>query len=179
MIDNLKRIISQLRTRGAILPSSKFLVNRMVNRIDFSKDQNLLQLGFGTGVFTKAIIERMTPNSKLIIFEINKKYNKYKINDSRIVYVYDSAENICQYYHDVKFDNIISTLPLASLPKKITVNIFIQIKIFLKKDGSFLQFQYSLISKKNISKLFNTKPKVSFELFNCPPAFTYEVINKG
>ena len=39
-----------------------------------------------------------------------------------------------------------------------------QIKKHLKTNGKFLQFQYSLISKKDIHGLFNVKPNIDFEL---------------
>jgi phospholipid N-methyltransferase len=48
----------------------------------------------------------------------------------------------------------------------------------LKQNWKFLQFQYSLISKKDIWNLFNIPPKIDFSLFNIPPTFIYEVQNK-
>jgi len=175
---NIKYTLDKLRARGAIAPSSKFLVEKMISKIDYSKDLNLLQLGFGTGVFTKKILKRITKGSTLVIFEVNKNCRKYKISDHRIRYIEDSAENITKYYDNIKFDHIISTLPLASLPKKVTDNIYKIIKNHLKKNGKFLQYQYSLVSKKDIHSLFNGELAIDFELLNLPPAFIYEAKNK-
>ncbi len=171
------RLIDNMRTKGEIVPSSKFLVNKMIGKIDYSKDMDLLQLGFGKGVFTKSILEKMTPGSTITIFEIDKKCRKYKINDNRINYIEDSAENISEYFGEKKFDNIISTLPFASLPVKVTKNVLHQIQTHLKPEGKLLQFQYSLFSKNDIAKLFNVNPVIDFALLNIPPAFIYEVKN--
>lgn len=175
----LKDKIIQWRHRGAITSSSKFLVNKMLAKIDYRQDLDLLQFGYGKGVFTKKIIQEMTPKSTLTIFELDKNCRKYKISDQRITYIENSAEKVSKYFQNKQFDHIISTLPFASLPKNVSENIFIEIKKHLKKNGKFLQFQYSLFSKKDIYKLFNRKPNLDFELLNLPPAFIYETQNKN
>ena len=172
---SFKDKIEKLKTVGAIAPSSKFLVNKMLSKIDYGQDLDILQLGFGKGVFTKEIISRSTPRSTLTIFEVDKNCRKYKIDNKRITYIEDSAEKISLYFEDKKFDHIISTLPFASLPRKISQNIFEQIKHHLKKNGKFLQFQYSLFSKKDFNKFFEEKPTIDFVLLNLPPAFIYEI----
>ncbi len=67
----LKDIIKKWRTKGAIAPSSRFLVNKMLSKIDYAQDLDILQLGFGNRVFTKEIIRRSTTNSSLTIFEVD------------------------------------------------------------------------------------------------------------
>lgn len=170
-------LIEDIRIKGSIAPSSKFLINKMISKISYDTDMDLLQLGFGKGVFTKSILKKISPKSTITIFEINKSCCEYKIEDSRIRYIEDSAENITKYCGDKKFDNIISTLPFASLPASITKRILKQIQVHLKCDGKFLQFQYSLFSRRDITKLFNINPKIDFALLNFPPAFIYEVKN--
>lgn len=177
MFKYLKNKISNFRTRGAIAPSSKFLVKKMISKIDYSQDIEILQLGFGKGVFSGEIIKRLSPGSTLTIFEVDVRCSKYKIKDDRIIYIEDSAENISIYFKDKKFDYIISTLPFSSLPKNISNNIFAEIKKCLKHNGKLLQFQYSLFSKHDFTKLFDKEPTIDFELLNLPPAFIYEIKN--
>ena len=176
---NIKNKINQWKTRGAIAPSSKFLVNKMLNKLDYRQDLDLLQFGYGKGVFTKSIIKKITPNSTLTIFEIDQNCQKYKIADRRITYIENSAEKVSEYCKKKTFSHIISTLPFASLPRKVAENIFVEIKKHLKKNGKFLQFQYSLLSKKDIYNLFNNEPSIDFELLNLPPAFIYETKNNS
>ena len=104
---SFKDKIEKWKTMGAIAPSSKFLVNKMLAKINYSQDLDLLQLGFGKGVFTKEIIRRSTPNTTLTIFEVDENCRKYNIDNKRITYIEDSAEKISLYCEDKKFDHII------------------------------------------------------------------------
>lgn len=174
MIKNIHRIVSKIRTKGAIVPSSRFLVNKMISKIEYDKDLHILQLGFGKGVFAKGVLKKISADSTLTVFEVNPKCRKYRIYDPRLTYIEDSAEYIHKYAGSKKFDHVVSTLPFASLPKDICERIFEQIKLNLKDGGKFLQFQYSLYSKKDIHNLFDKKPDIDFEILNIPPAFIYE-----
>src|SRR6056297_1514225 len=110
----VKKILEDWRIRGAITSSSRFLVNRMLYKLDYSQDMDLLQLGYGKGVFAKGIINQMTARSTLTIFEVNKDLRKHHISDKRITYIEDSAEMVSEYFEERQFDHIISTLPFAS-----------------------------------------------------------------
>lgn len=178
MIEKIKNKIERFRTLWTIAPSSKFLVKKMVWKIDFENENlNILQLWFWTWVFTKEIVNQLWDSGKLTIFEIDEWYKNHIINDERIKYIEDSAEKISEYSEWRKYDIIVSTLPFASLPKKVSEKIFLEIKKNLKENGKFLQFQYTLVSKKDIKNLFWKDPEIDFELLNLPPAFIYETEN--
>ena len=174
----MQKIIEVWRTRGALAPSFPYLVKKMISKIVYDKDLKLLQLGFGNGVFTKEILKKMTLGSTLVVFEVDENCRKYMLEDKRITYIEDSAENISKHFGTQEFDHIISTLPFGSLPRKVSVKIFEEIQKHLKSGGKFLQFQYSLLSKKDITRLFGQEPKIDFEFRNIPPAFIYEVEKK-
>ena len=163
---------------GAVAPSTKFLVNKMLTNIDFNRDINLVELGPGTGVFTTKILKKMSFNSKLLSIELNQYFASKidaKINDNRFTLVCDSAEkieNICQSINFPKVDYIISSLPLAVLPSRLKINIINECKNILRESGSFLQFQYSLNAKNLLNKKFK-EVNVSFTPLNLPPAFIY------
>ena len=56
---------------GAMSPSSKYLMNKMLENIDFTSTNTIIELGPGTGIFTHGIIERMNENATLLVFELN------------------------------------------------------------------------------------------------------------
>jgi phospholipid N-methyltransferase/DNA-binding Xre family transcriptional regulator len=178
MLQHTSSKIEQLRTRGTVAPSSKHLVLKMLNKLDFSKDMDLLQLGFGTGVFTAEALQQLSPDSRVTVFEVDPRSRAYLIEDERITYVEASAERISYHFPDKKFDNIISTLPFASLPRQVSQNIFSQIRAHLARHGKLLQFQYSLYSLDDCRSIFDMEPDIDFELRNIPPAFIYEVRNE-
>ena len=59
---------------GAIAPSSKFLTNEIIKSIDFSNSDCIVELGPGLGTFTKPLLKKANPKTKLLCFEINKKF---------------------------------------------------------------------------------------------------------
>src|SRR5690349_19927401 len=71
---NLRKNITE---DGLIVSSSGFLVNSMVGNIDFSRPLRILEIGSGRGAFTREIIQRMSPESRLDICEIKTEYNHY------------------------------------------------------------------------------------------------------
>lgn len=159
---------------GAIAPSTKFLGKKMLKNINFNSSKILIELGPGTGVFTDLIIEQMAKDAQLYVFELNKNFYANlveRINDPRVKILNDSAENI-EKYIDKEVDVIISSLPLMVFSNELRENVITTSHKSLKKDGIYLQFQYTLQSKKILEKTYD-KVDVSFTIKNIPPAFIY------
>ena len=173
----IKKIIKNFKTKWRVWHSSKFLIKKMIWNIDFSKDLVIVQYWSWKAVFVKQILKKMSKNSKLYVFEIDERCNKYaeEINDSRLVYINDSAEKVFDYVNEKQVDVIVSTLPFWSLPKDLLNLIISNSKKILKENGLFLQYQYFLTDKKAIENIFWIKSKISFELINFPPAFIYKI----
>lgn len=182
MKQRIQSFLNNIRTKGTIAPSSSQLVKKVLQKIDFDQpNTKICQLWFGTGVFAEAILETLNSTSSLSIFEIDPNSQIYydKIKTHQSTYHQDSAANIHQHYSPDYFDYIISTLPLASLPSQTANAIKKEIKEHLKNGGTLLQYQYSLYSKRELTELFGTKPKIDFELLNLPPAFIYQIIKNA
>ena len=163
---------------GAISPSSPFLTEKMLEDIDFTRDKTLVEIGPGTGVFTKRILEKMSSDCKLLVFELNTEFYKVlisKFNDERITFINDSAEKLEYYLAQFqlhKVDVIISSLPLSNFPQRITLKLLRTFQRNLKEAGKFIQFQYSLKQKKELEHVFSNV-SITFTALNIPPAFVY------
>lgn len=70
----LLQYIIKPRTTGAVMPSSKYLARKMVNKIDFKTAKYIVEYGPGTGVFTDEIIKRKTENTILLLIEYNTNF---------------------------------------------------------------------------------------------------------
>jgi phosphatidylethanolamine/phosphatidyl-N-methylethanolamine N-methyltransferase len=179
----IKQFWQDKKMVGAMSPSSKYLAQKMLKNIDFKNVKLIVELGPGTGVFTKKILEKLPKDSKLIVFELNTDfYNllKREIDDSRMILVHDSAEKIGEYVKNEGFlyaDYVVSSLPLANFPKKITETILKESYSILKNKGKYIQFQYSLLSKKNLDAQFEAV-HLSFTPINFPPAFVYTCVKE-
>ena len=163
---------------GAMAPSSRFLAAKMVKTIDFSSANIVIELGPGTGVFTKEILKNMNPESKLFAFELNDTFYdilRKKISDDRLILIHDSAEKMQEYLHKngiVKADVVGSALPLSVFSDHLRDAVLDASNDCLKENGQYVQFQYSLHSKKHIKKRFK-KMSIDFTALNLPPAFIY------
>jgi phospholipid N-methyltransferase len=174
----IKQFWKEKKMVGAMAPSSRFLAQKMLENIDFSQAKVLIELGPGTGVFTDKILEKMSPDAMLLIFELNDNFCnalKKRISDKRAVIIHDSAEKIEHYlseYNLDKADVVISSLPLANFPQELRQAILDASHRSLKSVGKYIQFQYSLQSKKHIKNTFNDV-SIDFTPLNFPPAFVY------
>jgi len=175
----IKQYITKPRTVGAILPSSKYLANRMIEDIDFKCANCIVEYGSGTGIFTEKIVKRRKKDTRILLFESNKKFcnllkEKYK-DEFNIHIVNDSAEYIGKYLkkYDITYiDYVVSGLPFASLPNNVSSNILKQTQKYLKEDGKFITFQYTLLKKDFIEQYFR-EIKIKRELRNVPPAYVF------
>ena len=164
------------KTTGSVVPSSPFLIKSMLNDVDFKNAKCIVELGAGTGVITSELAKRIPNNCRLIVFEINKKFADFLKNRFKeAIIINDSVENINSYaylFNDGKVDYFISSLPIALWDKNASKNLPNQIHALLKENGKFVQYQYSLKSKKMLGSVFNNLA-IKFVLLNIPPAFVY------
>jgi phospholipid N-methyltransferase len=139
----------------------------------------VLELGPGTGVFTKEILNKLPKDGILVSIESNEIFTKYlrkNIKDSRLRLITGDALLMKKYLAENgidKVDYIVSGLPLGHFSKDLKNKILTEAKNCLKDDGKFIQFEYFLAGIKSVKKFF-PKVDISFELLNMPPAFVIE-----
>lgn len=176
-----KESIKGFKTNGAFFPSSKFLGEKMLEQINFEPKICVVELGGGTGAFTKQIIDKLPPDGRLIVFEINPSLAKFLRNsfpDSRVTILEADAGNISENLNKIGIDKvkyIVSGLPLGNFRKNEKEKILISIKDSLQEGGLYIQFQYLLASYLHIKKFFKIKI-VGYEYRNIPPAFVYRCV---
>lgn len=167
------------RQVGAIAPSSVFLVEDMLSEVDWKKAKIVVELGAGSGTFTKKILKKMRPDAELFVFEIDPVFIKRlkSIDDKRMVVIPESAVNISDYLSGKEADYIISGIPLSNLDKHVKSEIIYSSMKNLASGGLFLQFQYFPESL-NILKNYFSEVKMKFTFLNTPPAFYYICLKK-
>jgi phospholipid N-methyltransferase len=174
----LKQFFKQKKMVGSIAPSSRFLSAKMLNHLPLKQAKFIVELGPGNGVFTEKILAKMGDDSQLLVIELNEEFHKAlstKITHPNFNLFHDSADQLgvlLQKMGGDKADIIISSLPLANFPIDLRDSLLDIIQTYLKDDGYFVQFQYSLQAKKYIKKRFPST-KINFTPLNLPPAFVY------
>ncbi|QKG85537.1 SAM-dependent methyltransferase [Kroppenstedtia pulmonis] len=167
------------RSIGAIMPSSSFLGDKMLEGVNFQRADYIIEYGPGTGIFTKKMLKKRNPNTVILLVENNKDFysvlkEKFK-KEQNLFIIYGSAENIEQYTRDYGLpyaDYVISGLPFASLPKHVSTRILKDTAKIIKKDGRFIAFQYTVFKRELLEEFFNIL-KVKKEMRNMPPAYVF------
>ena len=174
----LKQFLKDRQMVGALHPSTRFLGERMIENIDLNDSKLIVELGPGTGVFTDLIIEKMHPDAKLLVFELNDNFYDLlskRIVDRRVQVIHDSAEFISRYLtneEQQQVDVVISSLPLTVFPDSLRKKVIDVAYDCLKSEGIYRQFQYSLHARKLLESKYK-KVSIGFTVRNFPPAFIY------
>lgn len=177
-----KQFLKSRREIGSVTPSSRYLTKGIVDKIDFENAKVIVELGPGTGVFTRAMLKKMSADCKLIVIELNTEMFQLlqkSISDPRVILVEASATEMKNILLQNGFENadyIISSLPLTVMPEQVANTILSDSKLLLSSKGKYLQFMYSLMLKTKLEAYFSQVEK-TFVLFNFPPAFVFECQN--
>lgn len=172
------RFINSFKTSGTVTPSSRYLVERMLHPIDFSKAKCIVELGPGNGCVTRCLLERMRADATLVCFEVNQEFIALleDIDDSRLKILNRCASSIREVLDSLAIDEadyVVSSVPLALLNNDTREKILASIDANLKPGGVYTQYQYSLANYDDIKLKFE-HVKLGFTLRNFPPAFVYE-----
>jgi phospholipid N-methyltransferase len=178
----LKEFFKANRMVGSVLPSSRFLSKRMLHPIVFQKAKVIVELGPGTGVFTKELLKQMQPNCHLVVIELNDAFFdelQQKLHAPNLHLIHGSATDISkvlEQLHLPKADVILSSLPLSNFPADLRHTILQEVKNNLQANGKLIQFQYSRGLKKLYGAHFE-KVSIDYTILNFPPAFIYTCTN--
>jgi len=172
------------RAVGAVLPSSKYLADKMVEGIDFAGARCVVEFGAGTGVFTEKILQMRPLGAVVIVFEMNKAFClelAEKFAEEENLYILnESAVSIGKHIrrHGFEFaDVIISGLPFTSLSAEVGEGILKEARSWLRPCGCFVTFQYTLFKKGFIEQFFDNV-EITREVRNVPPAYVLRCCSK-
>jgi phosphatidylethanolamine/phosphatidyl-N-methylethanolamine N-methyltransferase len=163
---------------GAVVPSQRFLIDRMISPVPTDYCGEILELGAGNGALTVRLAARC-PKARVIACEINPmlaqdlrtRMEAVQLS-RRVEVVSDSAEHFLSRRGGLGLDFVISGIPLAHLTRDQVFNLAGSIYRGLASGGLYIQFQHSLIDRKNIKAIFSRLRTVPVFL-NFPPAVVY------
>ena len=71
-----KRFLQRPFQVASIIPSSKALVKKVARKMDFSEPRVIAEYGPGEGVHSREIARRMSPDSQLLLFELDSAFSR-------------------------------------------------------------------------------------------------------
>ena len=118
----LKRFLQRPMQVASIIPSSRALIRRVVEKMDLSAPRVIAEFGPGEGCHTRAIVEKMTPESKLLLFELDPELARHLqlqfAHDSRVIVLNTDAGRLPEELHQRSLehcDYIVSGIPFSIL----------------------------------------------------------------
>jgi phosphatidylethanolamine/phosphatidyl-N-methylethanolamine N-methyltransferase len=166
---------------GAIVPSQRFLIAKMIAPVPKTYTGQIIELGAGNGALTLRLAERCL-GARILACEINPnlardlRYNLTKAGiNGRVEVIADSAEHLLLEMRRsgiAKADYVISGIPIGNLGRKHTLAFIDTINKSLAEHGMYIQFQHSLLDRKKIGASFSNVRTIPV-LLNFPPAVIY------
>ncbi len=159
---------------GAICPTSSVTAKRMASVINPSSGLPVLELGPGTGVITKAILERGIAPENLVSVEFSTDFYQSLIKTYEGVhFINGDAFDLDRTLGDknsVIFDSVISAIPLLSFPMERRIALIEDLLNRMPAGRPVIQITYGPISPV-IAKPSSYKIKhFDFVVRNIPPA---------
>ena len=163
------------RMLGSLIPSSRFLISRLLQRVDWQQARLIVEYGPGVGTFTTHLLNKMRPDATLAVFETNKDFVDFlraAYPDPRLKVIHGSAENIRSLASEVGLphvDYVLSGIPFSTMPEQVRDAILHTTNAVLSPEGAFLVYQFSRAVYPHLQKHFGTIDQ-EFELLNILPA---------
>lgn len=172
----LGQMAKEWRHTGAVWPSGKRLARAMVNAIGpLAPGQVIIELGPGTGVFTRELLRRR-PANPVVAIEFNHAFAAHLHRHLPEVMVVEGCAS-CLDEHLLRLGiprervgAVISGLPLLVLPRDLSVRILASVHEILPPGARFVQFTYSKFRWRRF-RLKGFQPETSRAVWlNFPPA---------
>jgi phosphatidylethanolamine/phosphatidyl-N-methylethanolamine N-methyltransferase len=142
-IDGPKRV-------GAILPTSGITARRMASVITPKSGLPVLELGPGTGIITKAILQRGISPENLVSIEFSTDFFQHLTRNFPGVHFINGdafdLQNTLGSFKDVQFDAVISAIPLLSFPMERRIALLEDLLDRMPQGRPVMQITYGPVS---------------------------------
>ncbi len=165
---------------GAISPSSPALANAITAEIT-PACAPIIELGPGTGVFTRSLISRGIPEDRLALIEHGADFARTLerlFPRARVLRMDATRLKDIDLFDGERAGAIVSGLPLLLMPPKEVIAVLEGAFERLRPEGAFYQFTYgpnSPVSRPILDRLGLKAARFGGTLANVPPASVYRI----
>lgn len=131
---------------GSVIPSSRFLERRVIERAGVARARMAVELGPGTGGTTRAILRALPQDGKLLCVELNPDFVRVleRNPDIRLVVQEGGAQDLAEILaaHDLPApDVVISGIPFSTMSNELGRSIVETVRTVLAPGGCFVAYQ--------------------------------------
>jgi phosphatidylethanolamine/phosphatidyl-N-methylethanolamine N-methyltransferase len=162
---------------GALHPSSRFLVRRLIRCLRPESIRTIVELGPGPGIATRPILGLIRPGARYIAIEKNPAFLaalKSSIDDPRLRVVEGDACSVREILASegvATADAVIASIPFSFLTKDQRAGLVDTIGSLLADDGDFVIFHQYTPKMRTLARNRFPYVRVQFEPRNIMPCF--------
>lgn len=165
---------------GAIAPSWPALA-RLITADITHESLPVLELGAGTGVFTRQLLARGIPECDLTLVESGEGFARrlrHEFPMARVLEVDAAALDVSHRPPGGAFGAVVSGLPLRTMSHVTRTAVLEGILRILRPGGALVQFTYGFrcpVPQPILDELGLSATRIGFTLANLPPAAVYRI----
>jgi phosphatidylethanolamine/phosphatidyl-N-methylethanolamine N-methyltransferase len=178
-----KRLIKNPKALGAIMPSSKALAAMVAQHVDMEQESYVVEVGAGTGSFTRALLDAGLTPERLIVVELDAELCAYLHEQFPNITVLRGDATLLHKLLPSKVightATIISGIPLINLNTSDQSKLIEAFKSVMSPHGNIIQFTYGPLSPLPHKKFGLKAKRLGFVLRNVPPATVWSFTAAG
>ncbi len=168
---------------GSVVPSSRWLEQRLVRQAGIREARTVVELGPGTGGTTAAMLQAMPGAGRLLAIELDPDFHQHlaaSLADPRLVLELGSAERIADLlaaHHLPPPDAIVSGIPFSTMPPEVSDRIAAAIAQVLRPGGRFVAYQVRAHVAGFVTPYLG-EPDKQWEMVNVPPVRVFTWVKR-
>lgn len=170
------------RMLGSVVPSSRFLISRILRQVDWKRTRVVVEAGPGVGTVTTAMLDRVGREGRLVAFEMNRTFVvhlRHEIADPRLRVLHQSAAEAEAALAELGIgaaDLLVSGIPLSGLSQASRLELLAGWRRVLRPGGVLVVYQFTRSALPELRQVFGDVSE-EFEPLNVLPARVFRCVS--
>jgi phospholipid N-methyltransferase len=171
----LKNFLRHPLMLGSAIPSSRYLISRVLDQVEWPQVRTAVEYGPGVGTFTRPILSRLSRNANLLAIELNTDFADLLRSDTadpRLKVAHGSCADVVHWMREHQLGQaefILSGIPYTVLDPGVRQKILTATRNALCDEGVFVVYQYTRAVLPDLQQVFS-RVEDDFEPLNILPA---------
>ncbi len=169
------------RMLGSVVPSSRFLISRILRQVEWADTRVVVEAGPGVGTVTTGLLDRVGRDGSVVAFEMNPTFVAHlrsEIADSRLRVLHRSAAEAEPALAELgigRADLLVSGIPLSGLTRSGRLDLLAGWRRVLRPGGVLVVYQFTRSALPDLKHVFGSV-RQEFEPLNVLPAQVFRCV---
>ncbi len=184
---HLRAFLKDPKGVAALAPTSAASVDLIASKAPTGEASLIVEFGPGSGVLTRALLERLHPAGRVVAIEANAELAarlKVRMEDPRLTIVHDTAARVGEILAELKLgpaDFVVSGIPFFWMTPEAAFSIVANTHAALAPGGTFLTYQMFYQPRRclrvHLERCFDSI-RSELDLRNIPPHRIHEAVKQ-